>query len=137
EALHAVVPALGPPARAAALKLKRAAHNSRDCDLDGESLSQIASRLPAAACTVLDRWMALQRSAANHLDEAIRAHDEELIAHVRPRLAALAGSESFRRPLVLASRSVFDELIRQTEVNTNAAKITRLERTLVSYLARA
>lgn len=137
RALHAAVPSLGPHSRLATIELKRAVHNSRLCEISNEVLRDIVSALPPRAGATLKRWMNAQRIAVERLRDAEASHHEEVLAHVRPALRGLVEQEAFRRPLVMASRSMFEGLLRETGYSPTRCSATKTERSLLSYLARA
>lgn len=114
------------------LSLKRDLHNGRP--LRTERLEQLAT----VGLASLSRYVAAAVAADRHLCLFEQTFEERRTA-ARERLQKIAGDESFRKPLMLASRALFDELPAYVAQSARSlsAKQLRVERAVVKYVTRA
>ena len=105
DALYEAIPKLPAPERPEALAFKRAIHGARaEAAREYASLAKLTELRDSEG---LSDWIAAARSVAALEAEVVELHDAELASHVLPRLRTLFERESFLKPLVLASPSLF------------------------------
>ena len=135
--LHSAIPLVNPRFRVAALALRRAVHNSRPCAAADLLRRDLAAVLPSAEVEALRRWLDLRKEIDDGLRNAEAVHEEDVQSHVRPAVRRLVGRDEFLRPLVIASRSLYEQTVRNASERPTGASATKAERALLSYLARA
>ena len=137
DALFAVVPLVEPRLRSIVLEVRRSVHNRRRPDVQREDLALVLGALPEGERTRLTRWIAHQGDCAANLSAAEASYAGEVGSHVRVGLRALTDDEAFLRPLALASQSTFAQLTRDRGPSDKGLEATKLERSLLLYVARA
>jgi hypothetical protein len=137
QVLHSAVPNIEPRSRLGAIELKRAVHNFRPAKLTSAVRRDLNSVLKPQDGSALSSWLDAQERFERRLRDAELSHREEILTHVRRGLQELAGREAFLQPLIMASRSFYERVVRQTEPPPTCLSTTKRERSILSYAARA
>ena len=122
--------------RTALLRLKRDVHNLRPFDVS--RFEKVRETVRRKTARELERFNEL----IHHLGEARNLFETSFSAElvrIRRRFQDAVGTEDFRKGLLLASSTLFDELRRYARASPRApgAKARQIERSLLRYYARA
>lgn len=136
DALHPIVPTVGPAPRRELLALRRSAFAGRPCPPGPNALTVLTEQHPGVL-DLLDR----ARRAAESVTTAQARYEETFTAEqdrVRRELRATAADAELRRALCVASPGATRALDRAERGGTVSRKdALRLDRTLLEYVCRA